>query len=66
MYNTYNKIKGGEKYMANKLPENAKVGTEVTLERKVRGKKRKITYVRVPQHGKNKNLNWQIKKNRPR
>jgi len=47
-----------------RLPKKAKVGTQVTLTRKVRGKKRKLTYKRVASHGKNKNLKWKITENR--
>jgi hypothetical protein len=47
------------------LPKKAKIGTEITRIVKVKGKKRRITWKKTPKHGKNRNLGWKIKSNKP-
>ena len=47
------------------LPKAAKIGTKVTKNVTVKGNKRKITFERTKKHGKNKNLKWKIKSNKP-
>lgn len=49
-----------------KLPKNAKVGDRVKVTRTSKGgKKRIITFEKQRPFGKNKNLSWKIKSNRP-
>lgn len=47
------------------LPKNAKVGDQHVIEKTVKGKKRKITFEKHNNFGKNKNLSWKIISNRP-
>jgi hypothetical protein len=47
-----------------KLPNDAKIGKEVTRIVNVKGRKRRITWKKVKQHGKNNNLSWKIISNK--
>ncbi len=47
------------------LPKNAKVGDRAEVFRTQKGKKRKITFEKQRPFGKNKNLSWKIKSNKP-
>ena len=47
------------------LPSDAKVGTKITKKINVKGNKRKLTYERTQAHGKNRNLKWKIRSNKP-
>ena len=47
------------------LPSDTKVGTKITKKINVKGNKRKLTYERTQAHGKNRNLKWKIRSNKP-
>jgi len=47
----------------NKLPKESKIGDIIEKEIKVRNRKRVLTFECVNPHGKNKNLNWKVRKN---
>lgn len=46
------------------LPKDAKIGDVITRTKRVKGKERKITWKRVNDYGKNKNLKWKIISNK--
>jgi len=47
-----------------KLPKKATVGTKISKSVNIKNKKRKLTFLRVHSHGKNKNLKWKIISNK--